>query len=82
MCITQKLENSSKTTLVLCRPMHDKIINAYLLISGILPSVHPTKDQLQTMHQEPAVQHPENQPEPMSVLQAQEVHGCGNEQRW
>ena len=31
------------------------IINANLLISGILPSVHPTKDQLQTMHQESAV---------------------------
>ena len=58
------------------------IINAYLFISGILPSVHPAEDQLPPVHQEPAVQHPAHQQEQMPVLQTQEVHGRGDEQRW
>jgi hypothetical protein len=47
-------------------------------ISGILSALHPAEDPVPALYQEPAVQHPEDQPQPMPILQTQEMHSCWN----
>ena len=50
--------------------------------AGILPSVNPAENPVPTMHEEPAVRHPEGEQEPVSVLQAQEMYRGRYEPRW
>ena len=49
------------------------LCSLFSLVAGVLLSVDPAEDPVPTMHQEPAVRHPEGQQEPLPVLPAQEV---------
>jgi hypothetical protein len=48
-------------------------------LSGLFPSFDPAEDPVPALHEEPAVQHPADQPEPLPVLQTQEMHRGRNE---
>lgn len=65
-------------TTFLLNPRHPLIDH----LAGLLPPVDPAEDPVPPVHEEPAMRDPESQPQPMSVLQAQEVHRRRHESRW
>ena len=50
--------------------------------AGILSAVDPAEDPVPTMHEEPAVRHPESEQEPVPVLSPQEMHRRRHEPGW
>ena len=50
--------------------------------AGFLQAEHPAEDPVQAVHEEPTMFDTADQQEQVSVLQAEEVHRRGDEQRW
>ena len=64
------------------RPASHRLRSHFSLVAGVLPPFNPAEDPVPTMHQEPAVRHPEGQQEPLPVLPPQEVYRRWHEQGW
>ncbi|GBP69902.1 hypothetical protein EVAR_83220_1 [Eumeta japonica] len=52
-----------------------------LSLAGLLPPIHSTEDSIPALHEESAVLDPQDQPKPLSILPAQEMHRRRHEQR-
>lgn len=54
----------------------------FLLLSGLLPSIHSTEDPVSTVHKEPAVHDPAGESQSLPVLSTEEMHSRWHEPRW